>query len=118
MSNLKHWIWLTQRRGLAGQEAVRVLNHFGTPEQVFFADEEAYVLLGGLKPETVRSLMDKSLDRADRVLGDCERLGIRPLTMQDAAYPGRLRAIALPPWGGGAGRRHRRGVPQISWRAV
>lgn len=97
MSNLKHWIWLTQRRGLAGQEAVRVLNHFGTPEQVFFADEEAYVLLGGLKPETVRSLMDKSLDRADRVLGDCERLGIRPLTMQDAAYPGRLRAIAQPP---------------------
>lgn len=41
--------------------------------------------------------MDKSLDRADRVLGDCERLGIRPLTMQDAAYPGRLRAIAQPP---------------------
>ena len=97
MSNLKHWIWLTQRRGLAGQEAVRVLNHFGTPEQVFFAGEEAYALLGGLAADTVRSLMDKSLDRADRVLGDCERLGIRLLTLQDAAYPERLRAIAQPP---------------------
>ena len=97
MSNLKHWIWLTQRKGLAGQDAVRVLNHFGTPEQVFFADEGAYDLLGGLTADTVRSLMDKSLDRADQVLGDCERLGIRLLTMQDAVYPERLRAIAQPP---------------------
>ncbi len=97
MSNLKYWIWLTQRRGLLGQEAVRVLDHFGAPEQVFFADEKAYALLGGLKPETERSLMDKSLDRADQVLGDCERLGIRLLTLQDAAYPERLRAIAQPP---------------------
>ena len=48
MSNLKHWIWLTQRKGLAGQNAVRVLERFGTPEQAHAADEEAYVQVGGL----------------------------------------------------------------------
>ena len=29
MSNLKHWIWLTQRRGIPGQIAVRLLERFG-----------------------------------------------------------------------------------------
>ena len=62
MSNLKHWIWLTQRKGLAGQSAVRVLERFGTPEQAHAADEEAYAQVGGLSQAAIRSLMDKSLD--------------------------------------------------------
>ena len=32
MSNLKHWIWLTKRKGLVGQTAIQVLEHFGSPE--------------------------------------------------------------------------------------
>lgn len=97
MSNLKHWIWLTQRRGIAGQTAVRVLEHFGSPEQVHAADRGAYETMGGLSPEAVRSLLDKSLDGADRILGDCDRLGIRLLTLQDSTYPERLAAIHQPP---------------------
>lgn len=97
MSNLKHWIWLTLRKGLAGQNAVRVLERFGTPELVHAADEEAYRLVGGLSEATIRSLMNKSLDQADVVLGDCERYGIQLLTLQDSSYPERLKAIAQPP---------------------
>ncbi|MBD5134062.1 MAG: DNA-protecting protein DprA [Clostridiales bacterium] len=97
MSNLKHWIWLTQRKGLAGQSAIRVLEYFGTPELVHAADEEAYRLVGGLPDAAIRSLMNKSLDLADEILGDCDRLGIRLLTLQDATYPERLKAIHQPP---------------------
>lgn len=97
MSNLKHWIWLTQRKGLAGQNAVRVLEQFGTPERVHAADEEAYAQIGGLPQAAIRSLMDKSLNQADEVLGDCDRLGIHLLTLQDATYPERLKAIHQPP---------------------
>lgn len=97
MSNLKHWIWLTQRKGLAGQNAVRVLEHFGSPEQVHAADEEAYAQVGGLSQVTIQSLMDKSLAQADKVLGDCDRLGIHLITLQDAVYPERLKAIRQPP---------------------
>lgn len=97
MSNLKHWIWLTLRKGLAGQNAVRVLEHFGTPELVHAADAEAYRMVGGLSDTTIRSLMNKSLDQADVVLGDCERYGIQLLTLQDSTYPERLKAIAQPP---------------------
>lgn len=97
MSNLKHWIWLTQRKGLAGQNAVRVLEHFGTPELAHAADEGAYRLVGGLSDGAIRSLMNKSLDLADEILGDCDRLGIQLLTLQDATYPERLKAIHQPP---------------------
>lgn len=97
MSNLKHWIWLTQRKGLAGQIGKRVLEHFGTPEQVYAADRGAYETMGGLSSGAIRSLLDKSMDSADRILGDCDRLGIRLMTLQDSTYPERLKAIHQPP---------------------
>ena len=42
-------------------------------------------------------LGDKSLDRAERVLEECARKEQFILTMQDAAYPNRLRGIYDPP---------------------
>lgn len=97
MSNLKYWLWLAGRKGLAGQNGIRVLNYFGSPERVYFSDEEEYRMVEGLPDAALRSLKDKSLDGADRILGACDQLGIRMLTMQDAAYPERLAAIHQPP---------------------
>ena len=37
------------------------------------------------------------MDGADRILGDCDRLGVRLMTFQDADYPQRLREISVPP---------------------
>lgn len=97
MSNLKYWIWLAGRKGLAGQNGMRVLNHFGSPERAYFSDLEEYRMIEGLSESVLQSLADKSLAGADRILGDCDRLGIRVLTLQDAAYPERLSAIHQPP---------------------
>lgn len=97
MSNLKYWIWLSLRKGLAGENAERVLEHFGTPELVHAADEKAYQMVGGLSDATIRSLMNKSLDQADVVLGDCERFDIQLVTRQDATYPALLKSIHQPP---------------------
>ncbi len=97
MSNLKYWIWLAERHGLTCQTAERVLEHFGSPEGAYFADLAEYKLIEELTPEALASLEDKSLDPADKILGDCDRLGIRLMTRQDAIYPERLAAIAQPP---------------------
>ena len=97
MSKLNYWLWLTTRRGLSGQSLMEVLDHFGTPESAYFADREAYDRLPGLTEQARRSLEDKSLSGADQILGDCDRLGIRVITIQDAIYPERLRAIHQPP---------------------
>ncbi len=97
MANLKYWLWLTGRRGLIGENLNRVFQHFGSPEGAYFSDPEEYRLIQDLPEAAIRALMDKSLDDADRILGDCDRLGIRILTLQDAIYPERLAAIHQPP---------------------
>ena len=96
MAALKYWIWLTMRRGMTPLQTFRLLDHFGTPEAAYFANREEYRLCG-LTDWQQRTLLDKSLDGAERILGDCDRLGIRILTIQDAEYPERLRQIENPP---------------------
>lgn len=97
MANLKYWLWLTTRVGLAGQHLMAVLNHFGSPEGAYFSDAAEYRLIEGVPEGALESLADKSLEGADRILGDCDRLGIQILTMQDTLYPERLAAIHQPP---------------------
>lgn len=90
MSALKYWLWLSTRKGIGVQGMHMVLDHFGTPERAFFADPEEYDLL----PKGVAAaLRDRSMAEGERVLADCDRLGIRIMTLQDADYPGRLRQL-------------------------
>ena len=97
MANLKYWLWLTTRKGLSGQNMSAVLRHFGSPERAYFSQTEEYRLVGGLSQGALESLGDKSMAEADRILGDCDQLGVQILTMQDAQYPARLAAIHQPP---------------------
>ena len=96
MSALRYWIWLTTRHDLGAAGALKVLDHFITPERAYYADPEEYDFLP-LSAAARRSLLDKGTDRAEEILADCERLGVRIMTLQDADYPGRLRQIADPP---------------------
>ena len=97
MSALKYWLWLTELRGLKNQTRLALLRHFGTPEDVFYADAGEILLTEGITREQAAILEDRRLDTADRVLADCQRLNLRLLTIQDAEYPGRLKNIYDPP---------------------
>jgi len=96
MSAVKYWIWLSTRKGVDSVSALTVLDHFITPERAYYADEEAYELTP-LTPAARQGLLDKSMERVDAILGDCQRLGLRIMTYQDADYPERLRQLADPP---------------------
>ena len=96
MTDLKYWLWLTTRKGLGPAGALAVLDHFATAERAYYAGQEDYEALP-LRPAMWRGLLDKGLEGADRILGDCDRLSLDILTLQDAAYPQRLRQIAVPP---------------------
>ncbi len=96
MAELKYWLWLTTRKGLGPAGALAVLDHFSTPERAFYGEREDFESLP-LTPFARDALLDKSLDQADRILGDCDRLGLRLMTLQDAGYPQRLRQLAVPP---------------------
>ena len=97
MAGLKYWVWLNECRGLTNRSRALLLDHFGSPEDVYYADEAEYALVEGLSKKQIELLADKSTDGADKILGDCQRLGLRILTMQDADYPQRLKNIFAPP---------------------
>lgn len=97
MAALKYWLWLTGRKGLGALGAVRLLNHFGSPEHVYYADPAEYALVEGLTAFAKEQLRDKNTDRCEKILADCDRLGLRLMTLQDADYPQRLRQISDPP---------------------
>ncbi len=98
MGGTKYWIWLSEQKGLPTRLKLRLLDSFGSPEDIWYAEEADYLLTEGMTPKLVATLADKSTEGADRILGDCERLGLRLLTMQDADYPVRLRNIFEPPF--------------------
>ena len=97
MSALKYWVWLSECRGVSNQAVLALLRHFGSPEDVFYADIGEILLTEGITREQAKALEDHKLDKADKILADCQRLGLRILTIQDAEYPGRLQNIYDPP---------------------
>ena len=94
---LKYWLWLTNLRGLSNQTRLALLRHFGTPEDIYYADEGEILLTEGITRQQAVLLADHDLTAANRILADCQRLNISLLTLQDAAYPSRLKNIYDPP---------------------
>lgn len=93
---VQYWLWLATRRGIGPKNVKKLLDCFGTPQAVYRADGEEY-RLAGLSDKERKVLEDKDLDGCRRIQDDCAERDIHILTMQDAAYPERLRAIADPP---------------------
>ena len=92
---LKYWVWLATREKIGAATACRILRHFGSAEAAYLAEASDYKAIRGLRYQ--KSLEDKSLAKAERILQSCFDKGIFLVTMQDAAYPQRLRMLEDPP---------------------
>ena len=97
MSALKYWVWLTTRKGLSGPCRHALLEHFGSPEEIYYAEPVDLRQVEGITADQLRDLENKSLDSALAILEECARKDIFLLTMQDALYPQRLKNIYDPP---------------------
>lgn len=97
MARLKYWVWLSCIGGVRPIAKYRLAEALGAPERIFFAGEKELSSVDGVSPGEVKRLLDKSMEPASRVLSFCEEHHITILTMQDAAYPERLRNIPDPP---------------------
>ena len=84
MSALKYWLWLTELPGLTNQTRLALLQHFPTPEDVYYAEAEEVLLTEGITREQAILLENKDCAAADRILADCQRLNVNILTLQDA----------------------------------
>lgn len=97
MAGIQYWLWLRNLRGIGNQMCLHLLDHFGTPENIYYADPEEYRHVEGLTKPQFAALEEKDFSRAEEILEACARLGIRILTLSDAEYPDRLRAIPNAP---------------------
>ena len=69
MASLKYWLWLASLPGVGGVMKNRLLEHFGGPEEVYWADSGEYFLVEGMTRAAAARLEEKSLEEADRILG-------------------------------------------------
>lgn len=88
---LKYWLWLSARKGMSPFGICQTARHFSGAEQAFYASDDAYAGIPGVT--NADSLRDKDLAQAEAVIAACSEAGIRIVTMQDAAYPARLRTL-------------------------
>ncbi len=96
MSRLKYWLWLSSLEGVAHTEKIALLNFFGSPEDIRNAAEKD-IREAGLSGAQAKAIKDGDMSRADRLLGECEKLGIKAVAMTDTLYPDKLRNIYAPP---------------------
>mgnify|MGYP002675169209 CR=1 FL=1 len=97
MAALKYWVWLATLPGLGTRTRLQLLEHFDSPEDIYYADEGELLLTPDITKAQAALLADKSLERTEQVLADCARDGQFILTMGDSLYPNRLRTIFDPP---------------------
>lgn len=94
---IEYWLWLSTREQIGIKGALALLDAFGSPEEIFFADSETLKNTAGVSPTMLPALLDKNLLSSKQILSSCYEKNIRILTLQDNDYPSALRAIDDPP---------------------
>ena len=92
-----YWLWLANRTGMTEREKMVVFAHFGSPEDCYYADADAYSGIEKLSKNALEALLDKELKEAESIIETCERKRIHILTYGDDLYPSSLRNIIDPP---------------------
>ena len=96
VSELKYWLWLSNCSGVSANSKTELLEHFGSPEAAF-AHSGPYFGIGGITRRESAELEKRELDGLERIERICRADGIRIITLEDEAYPERLRQIYSPP---------------------
>lgn len=96
MAGLEYWLWLSTA-GVSARARSALLARYGDAETACLAPEGSFSSVPGLGAREAAVLERRDLSGAAAVSAACAEQGIRIVTMQDAAYPLRLRSIYAPP---------------------
>lgn len=92
-----YWLWLATRDKVQLKDKLALLEHFHSPEDIYFLKEQDLTAAVDLSKEAVKALQDKDLKLPEKIMVACDRKGIKILAWEDAAYPNRLKNIYDPP---------------------
>lgn len=94
---MKEWISLNMTPQIGPRAATKLLEKFGSAENVFHARRSELESLR-LKPESIESILKREFhDKAEEELFKVRELGGDVLILDDGSYPYLLREIADPP---------------------
>ncbi|GAB4156468.1 MAG: DNA-processing protein DprA [Planctomycetaceae bacterium] len=75
-----------------------LINRFGSPSEIFQADEQELLAISGVGPKVARAIRDPQWTlKAEEELARCENLGVELLMCGDSLYPHMLSEIHDPP---------------------
>ena len=94
---LVHWLWLAHRPGVTDRMKAELLRHFSDPEDVYYADRDAFAHIEGMTKEMAHALQDQDLTESEKILNLAMKHKLHILTYRDVAYPKRLKHIPDPP---------------------
>jgi DNA processing protein len=96
--SLYPWLALNQIAGLGKVGYARLIERFGSPENVFQADLEELQSVEGVRKNTALAIVKfKRAEKIDRELEELERQKVGVLTSKDPRYPALLAKIHDPP---------------------
>ncbi len=97
-NDILFWIWLSRRLGVGSKLYPVLLERFGTPYDIYNADEDEIVsTVPELGTRERRALCNKNLDEAYEIAGYCKRNQYSILCYNDARYPLSYRSLSDPP---------------------
>ena len=98
MSRDLYWIWLSLRLGAGRSGVATLLEHFGSPENIYEADShELSDFFGQQKRSPIEALLNKNLDEAYSIEAYCAKHRISILRYAEKGYPKQLTNLKDPP---------------------
>lgn len=94
---IKYWIWLASVCSASVRSKHKILEHFGSPKDVFFSPETDIRELNWLSGSEKSEFLKKNIAETYEIIDKCRERDIDIVTIQDAKYPERLRNIDDPP---------------------
>ncbi len=95
---LDPWVSLRNIPGIGPLIFKRLIDRFGSPENVFAASRAELGEIGGLAEKSMRAILRSDFSgAAEKETAFCVRCGYRIITLDDRQYPYRLARIPDPP---------------------
>lgn len=96
LDNLKYWVWLSIKASMNPYKITALLDRFGSIEKIYDAD--IYIDIEGIGFREKKELLNKSLNKAEKVIEKVNIIGARIVTYESEEYPKMLREIQPPPY--------------------
>lgn len=91
---MMYWIWLSKIPGIGCYTSRLLLKELKEPKKIYEASYEELIRIKGIGPKKAKQIYEtKSLNKSYKILNDCEKKGIKIMTLNDEKYPKEARNL-------------------------